>query len=251
MKNRARDINQKRGNSRHTGTSDFSKIKPKVFFVAFIDILGFGQKVQDDFEGARRDYDILINHMSLINSSKILKATIRMISDSIYITGENPSAVIETAHYAQQGILFSSNWLSRGAIAAGPHQELNHNGNLFIVSEPLVNAIKTEKIIKKPCIVLHPSAVPSQLIYNGAISNFERSIFFYDGHWIVNPFNVIWGLSAAERVKELKRSYPKFVKTYDWFLELYNAVKNEEILLPGYLKEEGRCLRKKGKKIKA
>lgn len=248
MKIISRGVNKARDKSLQSQTSAFSKIKPKVFFVAFIDILGFGQKVQDDFKEARRDYNMLIDHMSLINSSKILKVTIRMISDSIYITGENPSEVIETAHYAQQGILLSCNWLYRGAIAAGPHQELNYNGNLYIVSEPLVNAIKTEKTIKKPCIVLHPSAVPNQLIYNGAITNCERTILFYDGQWIVNPFNIIWGLSAAERVKELKRTYPKFVKTYDWFLELYNAVKSEEILLPDYLKEEGRRLRKKERK---
>jgi len=243
-------MSQTRGKSRQPSTLAFSKIKPEVFFVAFIDILGFGQKVQDDFERARKDYDMLINHMGCLNSSKILNATIRMISDSIYITGKDPSAVIETAHYAQQGILWSCSWLYRGAIAAGRHQELNHDGNLYIVSEPLVNAIKTEKTIKKPCIVIHPSAVPSQLVYNGAISNFERTIIFYDGQWIVNPFNIIWGLSATERVKELKRTYPKFAETYDWFLALYKAVKSEDLLLPDYLQAEGHMLRKIGAKQK-
>ena len=34
----------------------FGKIEPEIVFVAFIDILGFGQNVLSDFDAARQDY---------------------------------------------------------------------------------------------------------------------------------------------------------------------------------------------------
>ena len=219
-------------------TTGFDRQDPEYLYVAFIDILGFSNYVNSDYPSARRDYNLLVDHMGMMNSSQILNVSIRMISDSMYLVSNDPSSLIETAHWAQQGALWCCNWLVRGAIASGYHQEMNKDDNLFLVSEALVRAAQLEKKIGNPCVVLHPSALPSELKYHEGISNFERSILFYENQWIINPFSVMWGTSAASRAEELKRKFPEHSEKYDWFLGLYQAVKSNEILLPDYIKKQ-------------
>ena len=229
-------------------TVGFGNVEPEMLFVAFIDILGFGQRVLTDFDSARKNYNTLVDHIGLMNATNMFAVTIRMFSDSVYLASKDPSAVIEAAHWVQHGALWCCNWLVRGFIAAGRHQELNSENNLYVVSEPLVLAVNGEKSLKKPCIAIHPTALPRQFIFNGAASNFERVFLFYDGEWIVNPFNLLWGTSPADRVKELKSMYPEHSDKYDWFLGLYDAVRSQSLLLPDYLAEEGIKLREKAKK---
>jgi hypothetical protein len=214
-------------------TVGFRRTQEKLVFVAFIDILGFGHQVLGDFDTASRDYDLLVDHMELMNASKLLGVTIRMFSDSLYLASEDPSEVINAAHWAQWGALFSCNWLVRGVIAAGRHQELSVDNNLYVVSEPLVHSVRGEKTLKKPCVVIHETALPREVIFDGAVSNFERTLLFYEGQWVVNPFGPLWGTSAADRVTMLKGKYPEHSDKYDWFLGLYDAVRSGARLLPG------------------
>ena len=168
-------------------TIGFNKVSPDIRFIAFIDILGFGHRVLADFDAARRDYSMLVDHIGLMNASNAFAVTIRMFSDSVYLASANPSAVIEACHWVQHGALWCCSWLVRGSIAAGRHQELSTENDLYVVSEPLVHAVKSEKGLRNPCVTIHPTAVPGELVFNGAASNFARTLLFYDGQWIVNP----------------------------------------------------------------
>ena len=64
------------------------------------------------------------------------------------------------------------------------------------------------------------------------MSNFERLLLFYDGNWIVSPFNLLWGQSAMTRVAQLAHQFPEHSAKYDWFLGLYEAAAAGAMLLP-------------------
>ena len=61
--------------------------------------------------------------------------------------------------YAVQSLWFATltqDWLIRGGIAYGKYWEDRSNGNLFVVSDALVRAVRLESTIKVPGVVLSP-----------------------------------------------------------------------------------------------
>ena len=122
-----------------------------------------------------------------------------------------------------------------GGIARGKHIELSGQAQLYVVSEPLVRAVELENEVKKPCVVLDSTAVPSiPLDKLKAIPPIQRLLLFFEGIWIVNPFNIMWGTSAETHVMQLKKRWPQYSDKYDWFLRLYEAVKSRAPLVPPY-----------------
>jgi hypothetical protein len=106
-------------------------------------------------------------------------------------------------------------------------------GNLFVVSEPLIHAARVEKTVKYPCVALHSSVnlpIDPKLLLQAP--PLLRSILYYQGQWVVNPFNIMWGTSAADRVKKMKEEYPEHTDKFDWFLGLYEAVFTGASLIP-------------------
>lgn len=217
----------------------FKNAPTEISYVAFIDVLGFGNEVMTSFDAATEKYDIFIETLSsVLKSSGIFNITVRMISDSVYLTSKNCRDIYAASQWVQILALQNCSWLVRGAIAAGRHQEMTANGNIFVVSRPLVDSVRMEKESKSPFIKIHSSALDIRYTMSKNPSNLERLILYYDGGWIINPFNMYWAASAKDRVEELKEQYPGYSAIYDAFLRLHEESVSGALFLPQDFKEQ-------------
>lgn len=209
-----------------------SSIEPEQRYIAFLDVLGFGNKVVDDFSSTLALYDDLLSHVNALDIEATGPVSTRVVSDSIVLVSTHAITLFHAANVFHMAALLCD-CLLRGGIAAGLHVEHAHAGNIYVVSEPLVHAARLEKTVKLPCVAIHETVFPlPSEAYNPTYRNIERPIVFFDGRWIVNPFNIVWAKTAAGRVRTLKRLYPEFRHQYDWFLKLYDAVVSDQPLTP-------------------
>ncbi len=210
-----------------------TELEPTEQYVGYIDILGWSRYVKTDFENAVKIYDSILEPCDLFLKKDFSKlASIRIFSDAILLVSADLNSILRLAN-SLQFIVLSQDCLLRGGIARGKHIELSGQAQLYVVSEPLVRAVELEKEVKKPCIVLDSTALPPiPLGKLKAIPPIQRLLLFFEGIWIVNPFNIMWATSAETRVTQLKERYPKYSDKYDWFLRLYESVKSRAPLVP-------------------
>src|SRR5437868_11380682 len=83
-------------------------------YVAFIDILGWGDKIRSDFSETVLLYDELIHGVEDIQDITAQKPVIRIISDSIILVSPDLKPVLQTANLLQHSALMSQ-CLLRGA----------------------------------------------------------------------------------------------------------------------------------------
>ncbi|TMQ57071.1 MAG: hypothetical protein E6K76_11605 [Candidatus Eisenbacteria bacterium] len=201
-------------------------------YVAFLDILGWSSHVLSDFESARGTYDSMLEFFRLGTDSFAGVDAVRIVSDSILVVAPKPWPLLRAVNVLHHATLIND-CLLRGGIAFGRHAELGQLPESRIVSEPLIVAARLEKTIRHPCVAIDSSALPEvdckELL---AADVFLRPLLFYEGRWIVKPFNIMWGFSAATRVTQLREKYPEHTPKYDWFLRLYEAVKSRQPLVP-------------------
>jgi hypothetical protein len=198
-------------------------------YVAFLDILGWAALVTSDFDFACETYKAVLD-MGKPDFAGL--ESLRVVSDSIVVVGTEVWPVLKAAN-AMHFIALANDCLVRGGVALGRHVEFGQHPQSHIVSEALIKAVRHERTIEHPCVVIDPLAVPavepSEL---RKVDTFLRPMLFYEGRWIVNPFNIMWGVSAATRVTQLREAYPTYADKYDWFLRLYQAVAGREPLVP-------------------
>ena len=202
-------------------------------YVAFVDILGFGKQVKDNYYHILNVYDEIINRIRRDEDWRE-DTLLRIFSDSLILSSKNIGKVISAVNLIHMLTLFD-NCLIRGGIGYGNHIEVSDIGNLYVVSQALVQAVEVEKSIKYPCVALHESIeVPLAwwLPDMPGISNFLRKIIYFEGINLINPFNIAWGTSASGRVRVLATQYPEHNEKYNWFVRLYDAVKKDEPLIP-------------------
>jgi len=216
-------------------SSDAAAMKPLVpddRYVALIDILGWGAKVVADLPGTSILYDTLLGLWRTITDAYQGVASIRIFSDSVLIVSKELAAVLQSVNSLQFTAL-ANDCLLRGGIAFGKHAEREQDSQLHIVSVPLVLAARVEKTIRVPAIGIHETAMP-RFEYRELlrIPVFQRSLLFFRNMWIVNPFNIMWGASAGTRVQQLREEHPEHRAKYEWFLDLYEAVKSGASLIP-------------------
>lgn len=200
-------------------------------YVAFCDVLGFSHAVENDFEHTIRLYKELSARISDWPFPE--KANISVYSDSILIVCDELPPLL----YAVQALWFATlaqDWLIRGGISYGKYWEDRTNGNLFVVSDALVRAVRLESTIRVPGVVLSPEVeVPLGEWYKRFRDGpFAAPLLHFDGFNVVNPFNPYWFLSAKNRVSSLLAKYPEHAAKYEWFLRLAEHVGNEETLIP-------------------
>lgn len=200
-------------------------------YVAFCDVLGFSNAVVHDFErtiSVYSDFMVRMRDWPFPN-----KAEVSIYSDSILIVSDDLSAVM----YAVKNLWFATltqDWLIRGGIAYGRYWEHRENGNLFVVSDALVRAVKLESTISHPAIGFSPEV---DLTLAPWISRFEQGvlvapILHFQGLTFVNPFNPFWFQSARTRVRQLLQRFPRHEAKYNWFLNLADAVDEHHALVP-------------------
>lgn len=207
-------------------------LSPTEKYVAYLDILGWSKTVLKDAQGAMAKYDGILGFWEDGPPELGADTTIRAFSDSIVVVSDRLGPVLQAANTLQFTVL-AHDCLLRGGIAHGPHAERSGEGQLHVVSVPLIQAVELERTVRAPAVAVHDNAMPAlDIMAWQAIPPFQRLLLFWRGQWIVNPFNIMWGTSAAQRVRQLRDEQPEYSEKYDWFLELYEAVRRGDPLVP-------------------
>jgi hypothetical protein len=208
-------------------------------YVGFLDVLGFGNRVLQDYRGTLEAYDILLSTLDIARGVSVGDVSVRIFSDSLLLLSAELRPLLSAANLLQWGALLAD-CLLRGGIAYGQHLEITREADVYVVSEPLVHASRQEKEVKRPCVALHSTVTPTTQ-EAGVLStpNLHRLVLFYDNRWIVNPFTIAWGRSAAHHARCLRDEHPAFASQYTWFLQLYDAVFSPQPFLPSEWPDHG------------
>lgn len=206
-------------------------------YVAFCDVLGFSHAVENHFDATIRLYKEFKSRIADWPFPE--KANISVYSDSILIICDELPPLL----YAVQSLWFATltqDWLIRGGVTYGKYWEDRSNGNLFVVSDALVRAVRLEATIKVPGVVLSPEIeVPlSAWVARFRDGRFSAPLLYFDGLNVINPFNPYWFASARMRVCQLMNEFPQHSAKYDWFLKLSDDVEADELLVPQNALEE-------------
>lgn len=209
-----------------------AEVEVKNRYVAYMDILGWSDKVDSDFGATLELYDELITSVNDVQEISENPPVIRIVSDSIIVVSDDLRRVLRTTNlFLHSALVYDC--LLRGGIAFGKHCELANQGNLFVLSEALVAAAKIERAVSYPCVAVHPDLIQASSYPElASIPLLTRLVLFYDGVWLVNPFNVMWLTSAASHASYLKELHPKHAAKYDWFLGLYDTFTSGASMLP-------------------
>jgi hypothetical protein len=158
-------------------------------------------------------------------------------SDAVLITGKELIYVLSAA----QSLWFfalAHNMMIRGAVTKGRYWELRQGASLLIASDALVRAVKLEKSVGVPAVVVADDIeVPDQYwIGRFAQGLMATPVLHFRDRNIVNPFNVAWYRSAGTRATQLMAASPRHKDKYLWFLALHQAVgENRELVPPAVL----------------
>lgn len=200
-------------------------------YVAFCDVLGFSSAVQNDFNAAIAVYQEFKRTFNDWPFPEQVQVSV--YSDSILVVGNELPPVLHAVGNLNWATLLHD-WLIRGGIAYGKYWEEKDNGNLFVVSEALVEAVSLEKSIKVPAV-----AVSNQISLGieAWVPRFQHGVtqaplLHFRGHNVVNPFSPFWFKTAVSRVERLLKLHPDHKEKYEWFLSLADAVANDELLVP-------------------
>jgi hypothetical protein len=190
-------------------------------YVAFVDILGFGRRVLDEFDVVLGIYRELLDRQPIL-VERHKTVSIRILSDAFIVTSETFQALIPVV-VGLHMITLLQDCLIRGGIGFGKHVEARDERDFIVVSQGLVHAVAVEKTIRRPCVAIHDSVQLPEWCLDPRLHPLERGVIRFDGIPMICPFNPLWGHSAMTRVAMLYEQHPEHADKYDWFLRLYDA----------------------------
>lgn len=215
-------------------------------YCAFIDLLGFKNRIKNNFEETVKYYKQFYlskkyiqamnkNIKDQVNKTLQIEETINdtktsMFSDSIIISSSNLRDILDEIAQLTAWLL-SLGFLFRGGIGYGKFYEIDSSKDIVLVSEGLVQAvqIESEQAIY-PRIMLHESVIKElQLVLDNpesSVFNFARYIIQDESNsWFINPFFLNPDISNIIETNEqnIKKYEGKdFINKYIWFRELCN-----------------------------
>jgi hypothetical protein len=204
-------------------------------YVAFCDILGFSNRIFNDFTGTAKLYQEFANF--ILKSKFSAEATI--YSDAIMLNSEDLGSIVGAVN-ALWFIAQTHFFVIRGGIAYGRYWEQRIDGNVIVVSDTLVRAVKLEKDARYPMVVLAddidiPLGAWVRRFRDGPIA--APLLHFRDRN-IVNPFGPMWFASASGRIMQLMQDSPGYQDKYRWLLALHEAISQQHNLVPSQVVEE-------------
>lgn len=207
------------------------EINIEIRFVAFCDVLGFASRIQTNFEETIKDYRSFAAEFSQIVEGDPIDVTI--YSDAVLITSKELLPVLRGAQ-ALWFMALMQNLMIRGAVTKGRYWSERSDNHMFVVSDALSRAVKLEKSVGVPAVVLADDIeIPDDLwLYRFRRSLAEMPLLHFRDRNIVNPFNPGWLKSAANHAQKLMDVSPAHRDKYLWFLALYQAVRANEYLIP-------------------
>lgn len=215
-------------------------------FCAFIDILGFKNKMQN-FEEALEYYKHFFTSYKAFDKmhDNILQNVSDALQNKVPLSGSSMKSV-ESMIFSDSIILYSSDWTSllfritnvmshllssgflfRGGIGYGKHYSDIQLGQTYIVSEGLVQAVEIEgKISNYPRIVISQSALEQILNQMNSLYDLNNMLIqSEDNRWFLNPFFLNPDITLVhQRIVQDIDTYhtEKFVEKYFWMHELCN-----------------------------
>lgn len=203
-------------------------------FVAYCDILGFSNAVLNHFDETIELYNFFIERLKNNSTEGMFKdVSISVYSDSIVIVADNlPPLLNAVKHLWFSSLTFG--WLIRGGVAYGRYWERKEDGSVYVVSDALVRAVGIEKSIGVPAVAFSPEVNLSENLW---VVRYEHDIFYapllhFQDLNFVNPFNPYLFNTAIIRVTELWKKHPEHSEKYKWFLEVAEAVHQNDVLIP-------------------
>jgi len=200
-------------------------------YVAYCDILGFSDRILTDFDNTLKTYKEFGKLVCGDAAFKEVKTT--MYSDAIVMTSTSLVRILQAA----QGLLFfalANNFMIRGAITKGRYWEERLGNNLMVASDALVRAVKLEKSVGIPAVVIADDVEIPDAYWLARFQHgpFVTALLHFRDRNIVNPFNLMWGRSAATRASILMGENPQHKDKYLWFIALHDAVASGRELIP-------------------
>ena len=203
---------------------------PEDKYVAFIDILGFGNQVLMKFEKIISIYQEILDDIRIVDVVKH-NVSIQIYSDSILLSSTELAPLTQVVKTILMQTL-RKGFLVRGGIGYGQHVEVCDGPNFYVISQALVHAAAVEKSIKHPCVAFHESVHIPVEHWRAEVPPFLRTILYFDGISIVSPLNIFWGTSAIGIVTTLSEQFPEHKDKYNWFLRLCDAIVREDAMVP-------------------
>lgn len=183
-----------------------------------------------DFDATLKVYQSFGNDMSSLPFTEV---EVTLYSDAILITGRSLDRVL----VAVQNLWFralANDLMIRGAITKGRYWEQRQGNHLLVASDALVRAVKLEKAVGVPAVVIADDVeIPDNYWLKRFVNGtFGTPLLHFRDRNIVNPFSLMWGASAANRASELMATSPEHRDKYLWFLALHKAAANGQELIP-------------------
>ena len=199
-------------------------------YVGFCDILGFSNRILSDFDGALKVYKEFAQSFANLPTPEV---EVTMYSDAILLTGNSLGRIA----CAIQNLWFTAlinDLMIRGAITKGRYWEQREGNHMLVASDALARAVKLERSVGIPAVVIADDIeIPDRVWLNRFVNGiFQTPILHFRDRNIVNPFNVFWYRSAADRATNLMAASPSHKDKYLWFLALHEAVGKGLELVP-------------------
>jgi hypothetical protein len=199
-------------------------------YVAFIDVLGFSNIVESEFDRIVEAYEgafDVVKHLEAFRPDVKLS----IFSDAIILRSSSFDRIVGAVQMVLWQTLFND-LMVRGGVGFVRHDEKMKDGQLQIVSQALVRAARIEKRVKHPCVVVDPAITLGGEYWPLGVPNLHRGLLYFDSLRIINPCNVLWGSSAMTRAWQLREKYPEHASKYDWFLRLCQAICEGRPMIP-------------------
>lgn len=228
---------------------DLKRNKFEDYYCAFLDILGYKDKLNLFFQGKFNLYGRVqraMNNAGVEMSPADSPDGIitRIFSDSIILTAPQKDVSIDLMiNYTSMLVSFFSyeGLFLRGGISEGKLLESNTNEHSFLASEGLVKAYEMENEAKYPMIVIDNSLV-SKVSLKTHIVKFENKYILNFARYIINEYaknesDVIAELEEIKSIKDsitsenVKEKYEWLINYYLWFIELCNKKRLRSICL--------------------
>lgn len=213
----------------------FRELKTEVRFCAFIDILGFGNRIIEEWDRALEHYGKVMEGSLLWPLAMNLFAQyapdffdhseVMVLSDAIIISSDTMPAVLMSSLMAYSLALYNGVPL-RGWISSGKHVHKRTAKFDFLVSEALVRSYRGEqnqaiypRIVIDPIIVNEIDPVMYPFVIQGE-----------DNFWFLNPLPevtkknlTILAVFIIDSLKQYSQQ-PDILKKYCWLADLYNSI---------------------------
>jgi hypothetical protein len=199
-------------------------------YVAYCDILGFSELTTSHFDATLKLYSELGDVITGFAQEDV---EVTIYSDAVLLTSLSLTRISQ----AVQNLWFFAlqhNMMIRGAITQGKYWELRRGKCLLVMSDALVRAVRLERLVGVPAVVLADDIEVSGDLWAarfrlGAVA---APLLHFRDRTIVNPFNLFWFRSARGRATLLMEEHPKYRDKYLWFLALHAAIEADAELVP-------------------